>query len=435
MKALPDPLLRLARTFSFVRGNILVLTISGSLGMFSRNMVFPYVPLYILSLGGSPGEVGIVYALGPLGGLLMFPIAGYLADRMNRAILIAAAGYFSAAMLLINVVAPTWEWVAAARLLQGLAVFHFPASSAIIADSLPPGHRGRGMATTAALAGSLALFAPYVAGATLDRWGIDSGKRMLYVAMAVAYAVGATINLFFIRETRPSPVESFNFAYLSRALRQAYSGIWPMLRGFPSALRALSTVIILCFISNAVAGPFWVVYVTTHIGLSSSEWGLILLAETGLRNLATVPAGFLTDHYGRCRFIIASLAASLVIPLFVWTGSFAQVLLIRCIIGLASAFLSPAMGALMADTVPSATRGRVMAAIGRGSVMIGGASGGIGGPGTGYLITGPLAAASLAGGALYAWNPVSPFLAVFGLTLLALIVAFRSMRDPHDAET
>jgi MFS family permease len=161
---------------------------------------------------------------------------------------------------------------------------------------------------------------------------------------------------------------------------------------------------------------------------------LVLLAETGLRNLATVPAGFLTDNYGRCRFIIAALAASLVIPLFVWTGSFAQVLLIRCIIGLASAFLSPAMGALMADTVPSATRGRVMAAIGRGSVMIGGASGGIGGPGTGYLITGPLAAASLAGGALYAWDPVSPFLAVFGLTLLALIVAFLSMRDPHDAE-
>ncbi len=434
MKALSEPLLRLARTFSFIRGNILVLTISASLGMFSRNMVFPYVPLFILSLGGNPEQVGFVYALGPLGGLLMFPIAGYLADRMNRAILIAAAGYFSAAMLLINAVAPTWEWVAAARLLQGLAVFHFPASSAIIADSLPPEHRGRGMATTAALAGTLALFAPYIAGATLDRWGIDSGMRMLYVAMGAAYAAGATINLIFIRETRTSPVASFNFAYLTQTLRQAYSGIWPMLRGFTVNLRALSTVIILCFISNAVAGPFWVVYVTTHIGLRSSEWGLILLVETGLRNLVTVPAGFLTDHYGRCRFILAALAVSLVVPLFVWSGSFLQVLLIRCLIGIASAFLSPAMGALMADSVPSQNRGRVMAAVGRGSVMIGGASGGIGGPGTGYLITGPLVVASLAGGALYAWNPLSPFLVVFGITLLALLVAFRYMRDPLSAE-
>ncbi len=147
-----------------------------------------------------------------------------------------------------------------------------------------------------------------------------------------------------------------------------------------------------------------------------------------------MPAGFLTDHYGRCRFILAAMAVSLVVPLFVWSGSFLQVLLIRCLIGIASAFLSPAMGALMADSVPSQNRGRVMAAVGRGSVMIGGASGGIGGPGTGYLITGPLVVASLAGGALYAWNPLSPFLVVFGITLLALLIAFRYMRDPLSAE-
>ena len=113
-----------SQTFGFVRGNILVLTISGSLGMFSRSMVFPYVPLYVLSLGGDPEQVGIVYALGPLGGLLMFPIAGYLADHMNRPRLIALAGYFSAVMLLINAVAPTWEWVAAARLLPWLEPSH-----------------------------------------------------------------------------------------------------------------------------------------------------------------------------------------------------------------------------------------------------------------------------------------------------------------------
>ncbi|MFH1567453.1 MAG: hypothetical protein ABIL09_05575, partial [Gemmatimonadota bacterium] len=44
--------------FGFVRGNILVLTVSGGLGMFSRSMVFPYVPLFVLSLGGQPAEVG-----------------------------------------------------------------------------------------------------------------------------------------------------------------------------------------------------------------------------------------------------------------------------------------------------------------------------------------------------------------------------------------
>jgi DHA1 family multidrug resistance protein-like MFS transporter len=421
-------------TFGFVRGNVLVLTISGSLGMFSRSMVFPYVPLYVLSLGGDPAQIGIVYALGPLGGLLMFPIAGYLADHMNRPKLIAVAGYFSAVMLLINAVAPTWEWVAAARLLQGLAVFHFPASSAIIADSLPPEHRGRGMATMAAMAGSLALFAPYLAGITLDTWGVDYGMRILYVAMAVAYAVGGTINLIFLRETRSASTTPIQMDNLAETFRGVYADIVPMVGGFSPALKAMSVVVTLCFVCNGLAGPFWVVYVTTEVGLSSSQWGLILLVESGLRNLSAIPAGFLVDHFGRRRFIIMALFVSWFIPLLLWAGTFAQVLVLRCAIGIVSAFFSPAMGALMADLVPSASRGRVMAAIGRGTVMVGGATGGIGGPGVGFLITIPLIVGSACGGLLYALSPSIPFLFVLGAMGVALILTIRYLHEPKNAE-
>ena len=423
-----------SQTFGFVRGNILVLTISGSLGMFSRSMVFPYVPLYVLSLGGDPEQVGIVYALGPLGGLLMFPIAGYLADHMNRPRLIALAGYFSAVMLLINAVAPTWEWVAAARLLQGLAVFHFPASSAIIANSLPPEHRGRGMATMAAMAGTVALFAPYLAGTTLDAWGVERGMRILYVAMAAAYAGGATINLLFLKETRQVSPDRVRMDNLAQTFRGVYADIVPMLRGFSPALKAMSVIVTLCFVCNGLAGPFWVVYVTTEVGLSSSQWGLILLVEAGLRNLSTIPAGFLVDHFGRRRFILMVLLFSWVIPLLLLAGSFAQVLVLRCVIGIISAFFSPAMGALMADIVPSENRGRVMAAIGRGTVMVGGATGGIGGPGVGFLTTLPLIIGSACGGILYAISPSIPFLFVLGAMVVAFALAVGFLHEPKNAE-
>ena len=113
-------------TFGFMRGNILVLSISGSLGMFCRGMVFPYAPLFILALGGDPAEIGLVYALGPLGGLVVYPIAGYLADHVSRAKLIAFTGYFSSLTFLIYIFAPSWHWLAIARLLQGFAVFQHP---------------------------------------------------------------------------------------------------------------------------------------------------------------------------------------------------------------------------------------------------------------------------------------------------------------------
>lgn len=408
--------------------------VTGSLGMFSRGMVFPYIPLFILSLGGEPVQVGIVYALGPLAGILVFPIAGYLADYMNRTWVIVFTGYFSAGVVLINAAAPSWEWVALASLLRGFSVFNFPAVSSIVADSLRPERRGRGMAIMAASTGLPALLAPWAAGSMLDAFGVEAGMRILYVVMASAYGIGATIHLIFLKETRTRTKDSIRFSNLSQTFKSSYIDIPQMVRNFPPSLRGLSVVIILCFIANGIASPFWVIYANTFIGLSSTQWGLILLVETALRDLAIIPAGFLIDRFGRARFVIGALISSTAIPLFLLAGTFTEVLVIRCLIGLASAFFSPSTSALLADLVPSEIRGRTMAAIGRGSVMIGAASGGTGGPGTGFLIAIPLMLASWAGGRLYSWNPVSTWLLVLALMVGALAVAILFVRDPKSAE-
>lgn len=288
-----------------MRGNILVLSISGALGMFCRSMVFPYAPLFILSLGGAPAEIGFVYALGPLGGLLVYPIAGYLADHISRAKLIALTGYFSSLTLLLYIFAPSWHWLAAARLLQGFAVLQHPASSALIADSLTPESRGRGIATMMTFSGALAILAPYAAGLMLDWQGVDAGMRTLYAIMAIAYALGATINLIFIREAVAPTIETekVSLAQLSTTLKETYTGLPAFLAQFPRTLKALTAIITLAFMANGVAGPFWIVYASDHIGLSSTQWGLVLLIEAGLGHLVRIPAGFLADRYGRTRFI------------------------------------------------------------------------------------------------------------------------------------
>jgi MFS family permease len=95
----------LRNTFSFMHGNVLVLTVTRVMGMFCRSMVFPYASLYILALGGEPAQIGFINSLRPLAGLIAFPIAGYLADRAGRVRLIALTGYFSGAILLLYVLA------------------------------------------------------------------------------------------------------------------------------------------------------------------------------------------------------------------------------------------------------------------------------------------------------------------------------------------
>ena len=132
--------------------------------------------------------------------------------------------------------------------------------------------------------------------------------------------------------------------------------------------------------ANGFAGPFWVVYANNHIGLTSTQWGLVLLVEAALGNAVRIPAGFLADRYGRTRFILAALLLSTAtLPCFIFAQTLMQVIALRCVVAITMAFFGPACGALLADTIPRDIRGRVMAAIGRGSVRIGAATGGTGG--------------------------------------------------------
>jgi MFS family permease len=425
----------LRNAFRFVSGNTLVFSVTGMLGNFARAMVFPYVSLYILALGGNAQQIGFINSLRPLTGLILFPIAGYVADRAGRVKLIVAANFFSAAIVAMFFVAPSWQVIAVAASLQGVAVLMFPARSALIADSLAPDDRARGIAAMNTIMNVLAVFAPFIAGVVVDAHGPNTGVRALYGAMLFLYLASAFIHMRFLREPANSNNAEFDLASLPRALRDAYSGIPATLRQLPPSLRALAGVIVLSFSANAVASPFWVVYAVEEIGLSSSEWGLILLIETGLKILLFMPAGLLVDRWGRTASMLVSLTVSTIaIPSFVFATGFTSALLLRAAVAVAFALMLPACTALMADLVPREMRGRVMAALGQGGIMIGAAGGGTGGPGVGFVTTIPLMLSSLAGGVLYAANPSYPWFFVLVATGLSILLTALFIRDPQHAE-
>jgi len=420
--------------FSFMRGNILVLTLTQSLGRFFRAMVMPYASLYVLALGGEPAQIGLINSLRPLAGLVMFPLSGYITDRAGRVRLIALAGYFSGVTMLIFVLAPSWEWIALASFVQGFMVFQFPPTSATIADSLETRNRGTGMATMNMIASTLAILSPYIAGILLEAYDVAFGMRILYALLAGASVVAATVNLRFLRETSSNGGEKAPLNLMD-VFREAYGGIPSVLRQLPRSLKALGVVIILLFMCNGIAASFWVVYAVEQMGLSSVDWGLILLIEAALKTVLFIPGGLLVDRYSRSRTLLVSLAISLVsIPMFVLSTGFYHVLLIRVAVAVATVIFIPDCTALMADSVPREMRGRVMAAFGRGSVMLGATGGGTGGPGMGYFITVPVMIASIAGGVLYTANSTYPWVFVFAATLISVIVSAAFIRDPKGNE-
>ena len=420
---------------SLLSGNILTFALVDMMGNFVRSAVFPYASLYILALGGSPAAIGFISFISLSMGLLMLPVAGYITDRTDRVRLLAVSGFLSSLFLVPIVLAPNWQMVAVASFLTGSVVFQFPAYASLVADSLLPGDRGRGIGLMNMVSNSLAIFAPFFAGIILERYTTNLGMRMLYGMMLGFYLLGSVIQLRFLRDPTAENRNGISLKSILLALRKSYAAIPGLLAGMPASLRGLAGVVLLSFLVNGVSSAFWVVYATEEIGLSPTRWGIILLVEGVVRMATFVPAGWIADRWGRTRTLVASLVIALgVLPAFVLAHSFGAVLWIRIAAAASFALALPASTALMADLTPRRQRGQLMAAIGQGGIMLNPAGGGVGGPALGYLFIPPVMVASLSGGYLYELNPAYPWILAAVLTLAAILLALRSIHDPGEAE-
>jgi MFS family permease len=419
----------------FMSGNILVFSITDLLGNFARALVFPYASLYILSLGGNVTNIGIINSLAPLAWLVILPIAGYLSDHAGRVRVIVWSSLYSVIVVLIYVLAPTWEVIVVATLLSGFGVFQFPARSALIADSLSPENRGKGISWMNTISSTLVIIAPFIAGIVIEQFGANLGVRTLYGAMVLLYLCSTIIQIGFLKEKSIQHTFRLKIRDMTGLLKNAYTGLPGTISRFPRSLKALTVVIILSFMCNGVASPFYVVFAINEIGFSPLEWGMILLVESVVKLIFFIPAGWLVDRWGRTNSLLGALVLSLVsIPLFVFVTNFSTVLLIRIIVAVSFTIAIPACTALMADIIPRENRGRVMALVGQGGIMIGPAGGGTGGPAVGLLITIPIMISSLMGGYLYALAPRYPWYFVLAATLCMVVITVLFVRDPQNAE-
>jgi MFS family permease len=319
-------------------------------------------------------------------------------------------------------------------LLEGFMVFQLPPLSAILADSMNPRNRGVGIATMNTLSSAFAIFSPYLAGIILEFYGINLGIRLLYALLVVTLIFNATLALKYLRET--TTIEKTDTKLHALAiLKEVYAGIPELISNLPQSIKALGLLVGMGFIANGIAGPYWVVYVTEEMGLSSIDWGLILLVESVFKTILTIPCGVIADRFGRTKTLFVAVFVSLIsLPSTILAQNFTHLLLIRLGAALAGALFIPSSTALMAEYIPQMLRGRVMAAIGRGSVMIGATGGGIGGPGMGYIFTVPAMVASILGGLIYSLNPLFPWLCVLGTTIIQLISITLFIRDPEKIE-
>lgn len=412
-----------------LRGNLLILVVSSVIWQFSTNIPGPYLPLYIISLGGSPPDVGLVSALGSLAGLILYPLGGYIADSRGRVKLVNMATFVYAGSFIPFALAPNWQSLAAASFFQSLVLFYAPILAVIQADSVPAGRRSSAFALAISIPGALGVFSPVIGGYLVDTIGILPAMRIVYLVGFGAGILVAFLRNWGLKETLKVEKSTVSQRNILGLLKESYKSFIDTLRWMPKQIRILAVMAVIQIFFVAIAGPYWILYAHNITGISATQWGLLAMFQGILRIMVAVPAGMWMDTHSRRRILLVCMLVTPTIPLlFLIAGSFSNLVLLVILMAFVNSFLMPGFQSLLADYTPRDRRGRVTSAIGAGNFFLNISMMYLGG---GTLLFIPSAVALTLGGVLYTVNPMIPFLVTAtGMALMALIAVF-GVRDPE----
>jgi MFS family permease len=417
--------------FSFMKGNVLVMTVCECVWRASIDIIWPFLPLYVLHLGGSYETIGLIMAGGNLASMILYPPRGYIADYQGRIKLIAYMTFIYGASFLIPAFTNSWQWLAVGMFVQSLVTFYFPARQALIADSIPPEKRGIGFAATVAIPSAFGIAAPVIGGWLIDNIGISRAMRGLYFMGFWIASVIALFRLRYLKETVENPKRlNLRLSTLPGLLMEAYRSVFSVMKEAPRRLYTLSLLVSSSVLFASIASSFWVVRATEIIGLSVQQWGNVMLVSGIVSVVLGIPAGSIVDRYSKKMIAgLCMILGSAQCYLYLRCETYLHVVLLAVVTTLTNAFMNPSFQSLFADMTPREKRGRVLASIGGGGIWLM-----RGAWGSGVLGKTMQTLGMLLSGYIYRYNPSYPWY-VLSVALLVIGVLFILLVDePKVAE-
>ena len=287
----------LLQTLDFLRRqprNFNVIVARAAFSNFLMGLTSPYESIYVVALGATTVELGLVNSVGNAASALIALPAGWLVNRfgVKRYFLLGMA--LLALATLTFAAAPAWQWIVGAMLLMNVALrLSGTACGVTCTASLRNHDRGTGMGLCSTLSSGLGLAAPLLAAAWVAGFGgvNVSGLRTLYLLRFVGTLLMLGMIAWLLREL-PNLRSGGTWHFSLRAdLTELFTGQAP--------LRRWLVVSLLSWLPSAMAGPFLLLYAHEIKGADAytlSVMGAVIMA-VGL--VMGIPIGRLADKLGR----------------------------------------------------------------------------------------------------------------------------------------
>lgn len=316
-------------------------------------MAYSMLSLYMLKLGASVAQVGLVFTLASLVPMALQIFGGWLSDTIGRLRVMAIGSSIAVFGYLIFAFAPNWQWI-----LIGLSIEYIsnsvvgPSFGAYISEQSTEESRGRVFGITSSIYQTVTVIGPALAGFLAYQFSFP-----LMMRVAFGFYLTATILRVWMATNE-------RFAPSKEAAKPTFSGFKEQLVSILTLLLA-GGVLTWIWITDAVGdtsygliNQLFPIYLSDIGKLNVQQIGIVNAAIGVTAIIAAPLAGSLVDKFGERAAIITGFALN-GLGLFTLLNSYnyAGFILAMCFFGLGTGSLMPAYESLISKVVPESKRG------------------------------------------------------------------------------
>jgi len=309
---------------------------------------------FVLSLGASMSQLGLLNSLGGFGGLvstLAYPWGGWIADQRGRKIVLLGASLCAMGAFGMYTVA---GWMAAllmllpAIVLLGISQVYQPVNSALVGEAVSASKRGSAFSLIMVVTTVPGIFVPIIAGAVADRYGFTVIFPAAIFFELVAFAV-----IWRFLQDKPAAhkqdaVGRANFDFLKRA--------WIP----PRELRWFFIAIALDMFAWGMGFGLLYGLLRKEYDFSTTQLGIMSAVSSVTWAITSLPIGRLIDRVGPKPVLILSEALAPPLMLLWMTQTRFEIFAASMIVfALTAATWVPARSVYVTQTVAPARRAEI----------------------------------------------------------------------------